>query len=63
MSFTEDSKAEIPEYDSYHTIRTERQSGGVSVYISDSLFSSSVEELCYVNMDIEIYMLGKNCYQ
>ena len=52
--FSEDSKAEIPEYDSYHTIRTERQSGGVSVYVSDLFISSAVEELCYANVDIEV---------
>ena len=52
--FFEDSKAEINSYDSHHTIRNDRRSGGVSLYVSNSLRSFKIDELSYINDDIEI---------
>ena len=52
--FTTEYQASIPNYESYHTVRSDRQSGGVSIYIRDGLISRKIPELCYVNCDIEI---------
>ena len=37
--FSEDNKFEINGYNGYHTVRSDRRSGGVSVYVSKSLES------------------------
>ena len=41
-------------FTSHHTVRTDRQSGGVSIYTGDYLCSRKLENLCYANRDIEI---------
>ena len=50
--FTPDYQASIPNYESFHTVRSDQQSGGISVYVHDSLRSRKIPELCYINCDI-----------
>ena len=51
--FTDDYHPSIVNYEAYHSIRTSR-SGGVSVYILSNLDSRKVDELSYVNENIEV---------
>ena len=52
--FTDDYQAEINDYDSFHTVRLDRQSGGVSIYVSNSINSRKIVNYSYSNADIEI---------
>ena len=52
--FTDSFQPPINNYIGYHTIRSERQSGGVSVYIGDSLHSRKIPQLSFINNNIEI---------
>ena len=44
----------IPGYTAYHTVRTDRRSGGVSVYAKQCFKSCQILELSYANNTIEI---------
>ena len=44
----------IPGYIGYHTVRTDRRSGGISVYVKQSFTSSQILEHSYANSTIEI---------
>ena len=44
----------IPNFTGFHTARQIRRSGGVSIYVKDSLNSEIINELSYVNESIEI---------
>ena len=44
----------IPGYTAYHTFRVDGRSGGVSVFVNDSISSYCIEELCISNSNIEI---------
>ena len=52
--FTENYKADIPNFNSHHTIRPIRQSGGISVFVSNIFSSSTVCQFSYCNNEIEI---------
>ena len=52
--FTSEYQEDIPNYDSHHSIRTSRPSGGVTVYVDSHYDSKKVCELSYVNTDIEV---------
>ena len=52
--FTDENAKSIDSYNCYHTIRSDRRSGGVSIYVSDKFKSASVPELCFQNETIEI---------
>ena len=52
--FKDEFQSPITNFNDYHTVRSDRQSGGVSVYVKDTLLSRKVPELSYVNSDIEI---------
>ena len=52
--FTDDFQAEIPNYNSYHSIRSFRNSGGISIYTHNSYNSKKIPELCYISENIEI---------
>ena len=52
--FTNEYKFEIPKYDGYHVVRSEKRSGGVSVYVSKSIESKILPEMTTVNDHIEI---------
>ena len=54
--FTEDNGgAELLGYKGYHTIRCNgRRSGGVSIYIKDTLKSKLIPSLCFSNSSIEL---------
>ena len=52
--FTDTYQNSIVNFKSYHTIRSNQQSGGVSVYIDDSMKSRIIQDLSYCNIDIEI---------
>ena len=39
---------------SHHAVRTERQSGGVSIYCSEKLSTKKIQQLSYVNSDVEV---------
>ena len=45
---------QLPGYHSYHLIRTNRAHGGVSSFISSSLQSEQLQELTYINDNIDI---------
>ena len=51
--FTDDYHPSIINFDSYHSIRSSR-SGGVSVFVIDSFDSRKIDNLSYVNENIEI---------
>ena len=44
----------IPNYTGFHSARQIRRSGGVSIYVKDSINSEIIKELSYVNESIEI---------
>ena len=52
--FKDEFQSPITNFNDHHTVRSDRQSGGVSVYVKDTLPSRKVPELSYVNSDIEI---------
>ena len=52
--FNHSNRVDLHGYDSYHTIRTERQSGGVSIYVIDSFNSRKIDALSFSNNDIEL---------
>ena len=52
--FTEDYQPSFPNFIAHHTIRSNRQYGGVSVFISSRYFSRKISELSYANSQIEI---------
>ena len=52
--FTDNNIQNIPGYNSYHTLRIGRSSGGVSIYVKDSFISSKIVELCISNLSIEL---------
>ena len=51
--FTDNYHPPIVNYESYHSIRSSR-SGGVSVFVIDNLTSRKIDELSYVNENIEV---------
>ena len=52
--FNLDNTSEILDYNSYHTVRQEKRSGGVSIYIKNYFPSFKVDHLCFANVDIEV---------
>ena len=52
--FKDDFRSPITNFNDHHTVRSNRQSGGVSVYVKDTLPSRKIAELSYVNSDIEV---------
>ena len=52
--FTKDYHQSIINYKSYHTIRSSRASGGVSIFIIDDIKSRKIDEICYANENIEV---------
>ena len=42
-------------YHSYHIIRKSRRQGGVSIFVSDLLYSQDFKELTLINEDIEMF--------
>ena len=52
--FLESNTEEILGYKSYHTIRTERRSGGVSVYVRHQYNSKLLPNYSFCNNEIEI---------
>ena len=52
--FKEDSLKELPHFNSFHTIRTTRRSGGVSCYVKDHLNSRQIQPLSFCREHLEI---------
>ena len=52
--FKEYDTQEIPGYKSYHVYRSERRSGGVSIYVKESVCSFKIDNFSYVNSNLEI---------
>ena len=52
--FTDDYQGSIMNYDSFHTIRSQSRSGGVSIYSDNKLTSQKIENLSYANINIEL---------
>ena len=52
--FSEDNCMDIPGYTAFHSIRSGRRSGGVSIYVQDFLSCTLIKDLSYVNSNIEI---------
>ena len=52
--FEPHSVKHIPGYQGYHTVREERRSGGVSVYVADVISSRILSEFSFINSSIEI---------
>ena len=52
--FSNDNALNLHGYSSYHTIRSSRRSGGVSVFVKNSLESYILPDLCLCNDSIEI---------
>ena len=52
--FTDAYQGSIVNYNSYHTIRSDRRSGGVSVFVDKNFHSHMIVNLCYANQNIEI---------
>ena len=50
--FTSVHKCEIPSYTSYHTIRENGRSGGVSIYIHNSITSNIIPNYCFAIISI-----------
>ena len=43
--FSDDYQGSIMNYNSFHTIRSERRSGGVSIYCDKKIISQKIENL------------------
>ena len=52
--FTDDNLQELPGYASYHTLRSNRRSGGVSIYVKNDIPSDIILELSFSNDCIEV---------
>ena len=52
--FSDDFQADITSYGTHHIIRSDRRSGGVSVYVNESLRSCRIDELSFANLNIEV---------
>ena len=52
--FTDEYSETIDGYSAYHTVRTNQRSGGVSVFIKESLVSRTVSHLTYCSDSIEV---------
>ena len=52
--FTSEYQADIPYYSSFHTIRPDRLSGGVSIFVHESITSRKLTIFSFSNDDIEI---------
>ena len=52
--FTDDNHCSIKKYCSYHTIRSDRQSGGISIFVDENFISRKVQNLSYCNERIEV---------
>ena len=52
--FSDDFQADILNYETHHIIRSDRRSGGVSVYVNESLRSCRIDELSFANLNIEV---------
>ena len=60
--FTDSYSEGICGYDCFHTIRSDRRSGGVSLYIKSSFESRLVKELSYVSDSIEVCTVEVSCF-
>ena len=52
--FSNENAWNLEGYESYHTIRPNRRSGGVSVYVKNNLVSNKLQNLCICNENIDI---------
>ena len=52
--FNINNEADINNYQSFHTIRSVRASGGVSIFIHESLKAFKIDSCCYVSNEIEV---------
>ena len=52
--YTDDFQANIDNYEAHHIVRSDRQSGGISVYVDDSIRSRRIDELSFANLNIEV---------
>ena len=63
--FTDDNHCSIKNYCSYHTIRSDRQSGGISIFVDENFISRKVQNLSYCNERIEVcsveILINNNC--
>ena len=59
--FTEDYHPPIVNYEAYHSIRSSR-SGGASVYVLNNLNSRKIDDLSYVNENIEVCTVEINLH-
>ena len=47
-------------YNSYHLVRTSRQHGGVTLYVKEQLNCHQIQDLSFINEDIEINTIKVN---
>ena len=62
--FTNDYLIYIPVYQAFHTIRSRSRSGGVSIYVRDSISCGYIKDLCFANETVEIcsiYLTMNEC--
>lgn len=59
--FNEFNIQNIPNYCGFHTLRLSGRSGGVSVYVLNSLISRSICSLCISNITIELCTVEVTC--
>ena len=52
--FTENNLYNIPNYQSFHTVRSNRHSGGVSVYVRGGMEAKEIKSCSYANDSIEV---------
>ena len=52
--FNINNEADINNYQSFHTVRSVRASGGVSIFIHESLKAFKIDSCCYVTNEIEV---------
>ena len=52
--FSPDFQCNIPNYTAYHTVRSDRRSGGSSVYVHNTINSRKLSNFCVINNSIEI---------
>ena len=60
--FKDDLQDELPSYNGYHTVRSGRRSGGVSVYARQTHGSHIISDLSFANENIEVCTVDVRLY-
>ena len=60
--FKDDVQDDLPSYNGYHTVRSGRRSGGVSVYARQTHGSHIISDLSFANENIEVCTVDVRLY-